>query len=304
MLYKASAPGSLMLLGEYAVLEGKPALVCALDKRITVTLTPRADKGIHICTEALGAFTTTIKQLKIIRPFQFVTGALCHFAGSLEQGCDISVSADFSSEVGFGSSAAVTVATLAVLAAWRKKRMPALELLRRARQVILKVQQRGSGADAAAAVYGGIVSYQQSPLKVKKFNVAPAISVLYSGRKFSTVAAIEQVRERFKTTPQLYKSLCQAIGQCSVAGVAALRKNDWAALGQVMNIQQGLMDSLGVNTAELQALVSELRSHEGITGAKISGAGMGDCVIGLGKMAAGHKSRLTTAISLEGVIYE
>ena len=39
-------------VGEYAVLYGKHALVCAVDKRITVTLTPRDDKiTIHsICT--------------------------------------------------------------------------------------------------------------------------------------------------------------------------------------------------------------------------------------------------------------
>ena len=48
MPFKASAPGSLMLLGEHAVLHGKPALVGALDKRITVTLTPMRHDRIEI----------------------------------------------------------------------------------------------------------------------------------------------------------------------------------------------------------------------------------------------------------------
>jgi mevalonate kinase len=40
LMYKASAPGSLMLLGEYAVLHDYPALVCAIDKRISVIIEP------------------------------------------------------------------------------------------------------------------------------------------------------------------------------------------------------------------------------------------------------------------------
>ncbi len=38
MRLKASAPGSLMLLGEYGVLYGKHALVCAIDKRIVISI--------------------------------------------------------------------------------------------------------------------------------------------------------------------------------------------------------------------------------------------------------------------------
>jgi phosphomevalonate kinase len=40
MRVTASAPGKLVLLGEYAVLQGAPALVLAVDRRATVTLEP------------------------------------------------------------------------------------------------------------------------------------------------------------------------------------------------------------------------------------------------------------------------
>lgn len=58
--YKASAPGSLMLLGEYAVMHDYPALVCAIDKRITVTLVPSDDEVIEI-DSALGSHHTTYR---------------------------------------------------------------------------------------------------------------------------------------------------------------------------------------------------------------------------------------------------
>ena len=50
-----------------------------------------------------------------------------------------------------------------------------------------------------------------------------------------------------------------------------------------MNINQGLMDSLGVNNSRLAELVYELREDPNIQGSKISGSGLGDCVVGLGK---------------------
>ena len=46
--YSATAPGSLMLLGEHAVLAGKSALVCAVNKRMRITLTPNASQIVTI----------------------------------------------------------------------------------------------------------------------------------------------------------------------------------------------------------------------------------------------------------------
>src|SRR3990167_7396944 len=115
MQFNASAPGSLMLLGEYAVLHGKPALVCAVDKRINVILTPRRDTTITIHSELLGDYQTDLLQLKIEKPFHFVLGALKHNQAKLKRGCDIEINSAFSDKVGLGSSAAVTIATLAAI---------------------------------------------------------------------------------------------------------------------------------------------------------------------------------------------
>src|SRR5689334_7689388 len=113
MKYRASAPGSLMLLGEYAVLYGKPAIVCAVEKRMTVTLTPRTDQRIIIDSARLGHYETDLATLKIEKPFLFVLGALKHFQTKCRRGFNIEITAEFCDQIGFGSSAAVTVATLA-----------------------------------------------------------------------------------------------------------------------------------------------------------------------------------------------
>ena len=63
----------------------------------------------------------------------------------------------------------------------------------------------------------------------------------------------------------------------------AAARGEWETMGELMNINQGLMDALGVNNARLAELVYALREDPNILGSKISGSGLGDCVVGLGK---------------------
>ena len=110
----ASAPGSLMLLGEHAVLHGRRALVSSVHQRLSVTLSVRADRmvGIH---SALGTHQTPLDELAPHPKFRFVLAALATTTPRLERGLDLHIASEFSDQIGFGSSAAVTVATVAVL---------------------------------------------------------------------------------------------------------------------------------------------------------------------------------------------
>jgi len=300
MSYRASAPGSLMLLGEYAVLYGKQALVCAVNKRITVTLTPRMDDQIHIQSGLFGDYKTSLSALMVEKPYPFILAALYHHQSRLKRGCDIEVSSNFSDQVGLGSSAAVTVAMLAVLIAWLGIRSSLLDLTHQARQVIRSVQGIGSGADAAAAVHGGIVGYQPHPLVVEKFSVNCPLTVLYAGFKTPTVEAIKHVQQQFTGHPHIFRSLMQSIGQCAVDAMPWVRKSEWVQVGEIMTMQQGLMQALGVNTPILEQLIATLRDASGMLGAKISGSGLGDCVVGLGKSIM-HPAAIPLEITLQGV---
>jgi mevalonate kinase len=305
MQIKASAPGSLMLLGEYAVLYGKHALVCAVDKRITVTLTPREDDQVHIHSDLHGHYVTDLNQLSIDKPFHFVLSALKEFQTRIKRGCDLDIQSNFSDRVGLGSSAAVTVATLAALVGWLNIRMSALDLVRQGRNIIRQVQGVGSGADIAASVFGGMVGYQAQPLVAEKYAFTHPLTALYAGYKTPTVEAIAKVQQYFAAHPTLFRQLAQSIGQCAQEGMLCVRKNEWKKLGEIMTIQQGLMESLGVSTPLLRDMVADLQKQEYIFGAKISGSGLGDCVIGLGETPAHYTyanlERIPVEMSLLGV---
>lgn len=275
-----------MLLGEYAVLFGKPALVCAVDKRIHVTLTPRSDTLIQIHSSTLGHYETDLFDIKLTKPFQFVLGAIKHYQSKLRRGCDLHIVSEFSDKVGLGSSAAVTVATLAALASWLDIRMQPIDLVRHGRSVIRECQGLGSGADVAASVFGGVVYYTAQPLSAEKVAMKLPLSLHYTGFKTPTVAAVKAVEARFQPYPQLFRQLCNAIGQCTVEGLRLIRKHDWDQLGSVMNIQQGLMTSLGVSMPIIDHMVQILRQQSEVKGAKISGSGLGDCVVSLGESSS------------------
>ncbi len=289
---KTSAPGSLMLLGEYAVLHGHHALVAAIDKRMYVTLHPRDDERI-IINSTLGHYETTIPvgadpcvrpAASTIKPFEFVIAALTAFQKNLTHGCTLTIESEFSAAVGFASSAAVTVATLYALSHWLKIPLLPLELIQLARQTIRTAQQGvGSGADVAACVLGGAVLYRAEPMLATKLPFLCPLTVVYSGSKTPTPIAISQVSQKFADAPDDFLKICQAINACTLQGVTAWQQQNWAQLGKTMNTQQECMNALGVNTAILNDIILQLHEQPTIQGAKISGAGLGDCAIGVGE---------------------
>lgn len=303
--YRSSAPGTLMLLGEHAVLHNKPALVAAIDKQISVTLIPRQDNIISIHS-ALGKIELKLDEIKDpqnnsindhkIKNFRFVLNALKYFQHytedfwqkklTLPSGFTLDIQSEFSSQIGFGSSAAVTVATIAALLAFgdnniKKININKMSIFQMANFIIQKVQGIGSGADVAAAVFGGIIHYQQHPPYVLKTlsQKFPDLIAVYSGYKTPTIDVIQKVNGEYAKDPVTFDAIFEVIRYCVEKAVVAIEDQDWQQLGMLFNIQQGLMQALGVSTQLLDNLCYSLRTH--LLGAKISGAGLGDCIIGM-----------------------
>ena len=88
MFFEASAPGSLLLLGEYAVLSGNPGIVAAIDRRLQLTLTPRADKQIRI-QSTIGNHETRCDKIDVVDPFRFLLAGLKQH--KLQCGCNIEI---------------------------------------------------------------------------------------------------------------------------------------------------------------------------------------------------------------------
>ena len=278
-----SAPGSLMLMSEHAVLHGRRALCAAINRRVHVRVCARADRRVRI-DSTLGSLETNLDHLAVQPPFTFVLATLRHQRRHLTHGLEIDIQSDFSHEIGFGSSAAVTIALLRALQtiAGRSAASPT-DTLTTARAIIRSVQGVGSGADAAASLCGGIVLYRAQPLLMKAFAVTPRLTAVYSGHKTPTAEVIRYVEQKRKSNPRLFNGVFDLMDDCVTRALPFIEHQDWGRLGALMNIHHGLQAALGVNTPALEEICYRLRKSSGIAGAKISGSGLGDCAIGLGR---------------------
>lgn len=279
-----SAPGSLMLLGEHAVLHGHSALVCSINRRITVRMFPLEEDAVRISSE-VGSYESPLSDLMDHPALRFVIQAIRQHADQLPFGFELKIDSEFSPDIGFGSSAAVTVAVHAAILACLLGEPPENELLfKEALQTVHTVQGRGSGADLAASVFGGIVAYSTAPT-FQPLAISIPLTAVYCGYKTPTPEVILKVEQLRADHPQKYERIFSEMDAGAANAIECLRKHDLPGFGNILNYNQQLMDEMGVNTPELQEIVEALQAAPDVFGAKISGSGLGDCAVGIGVAA-------------------
>ncbi|MBI9020473.1 MAG: GHMP kinase [Verrucomicrobia bacterium] len=260
-----------MLLGEHAVLHGRRALICAIDRRITVEVFQTLEKTLKIHSD-LGTYEAPINALDDHPDFRFVLDAVNQYPQ--ESGIELKIESEFSSDIGFGSSAAVTVATHAALTGSIGDRTG---LFKRSLETIHRVQGRGSGADVAASVFGGVVAYRADPLEITPLAETFPLTAVYSGSKMKTADVIRHLEERRALNADYFEKIFDRM-DASVGEVV----EHFPMLGKNLILNQKLMEEMGLCNAALAEIIRIFQALE--TPAKISGSGLGDCAIGLGKV--------------------
>ncbi|AKK19673.1 mevalonate kinase [Candidatus Liberibacter africanus] len=286
-LYKiqVSAPGSLVLIGEHGVLYEHAALAFAIDKRIKLSLTLRKDRLIKI-NSSLGQYCVSLDLPMMNHPlFSFILVAIEHIKPPC--GFDLNIISDLDSGLGLGSSAAITVAITAALLMLQSHKEPSSkEILAQAHAIVLKTQGKSSGIDLATSIYGGLIFYSMPQYSVEKIDFIFPIHCVYSGYKTSTAQVLKKIVLIEKECPEIKKinqSIYTLMGELSHIAAHALRNKNLKALAQIMNKQQGLLETLGVSDPKISEIVWKLREQPNIIASKISGSGLGDCVIALGE---------------------
>ncbi len=320
-----SAPGKLMLFGEHAVVYGRPCLVTAVSQRMRATI-DLLDEPVFQLNAPDVHITNYQKAMSqvgkggIPRGAKFVEIAVANFYSSSEakrsrevqndnssrqartiksnQGIKVTTSSEFSSQFGFGSSSAVTVCVLKSLSELLGIHLSNKELFKLAYKTVLDVQKKGSGFDVAAAIYGGTLYFVKAgkiiePLQI---NGLPLI-VGYSGSKADTVTLMQQVSEKAKKDSKAIENIYSEIGRLVTLAKIALLEKDWETVGELMNKNQEYLNALGVGSPKLNAMIAASLS-EGAFGAKLSGAGGGDCMIALCPVK--NKQKIAKAIEKAG----
>lgn len=285
----ASAPGKLVLFGEHAVVYGYPCIVTAVNRRMYVEVETNGTDVFHMDAPDVGlyAYSKTIADLGgegLPKGVRFVEEVYRRFldAHPQKQGINVVTRSEFSADYGFGSSSAVTVAFARALTELYKVPMSEDELFELCYESVLKVQGVGSGFDIAAAIWGGTIYFIHSPRLIERIEVKTLPLVVgYTGVKADTPTLVRMVAHRMSQKKELTIGIMEQISQITQRARVALEASDWKMLGGLMVDNHALLKKLGVSSDELERLVEAVFKVG--YGAKLSGAGGGDCMIGVGK---------------------
>jgi mevalonate kinase len=287
MNIKVSAPGKLMLMGEHAVIYGYHCLVTAVDKRLYVEAEKIDEEDDEIIAPQ-------------VKESRFVLESIAYFKKkfNVSQSVKIVTRGDFSHNVGLGSSSAVTVATFKALSSLFDKPLSLRKIFDLSYKVNLNIQGLGSGFDIAAATYGNTLYFVTGGKVIKPLSIPELpIVVGYSGIKADTPFYVRKVAENFKSKKNTMKKIFEEINDLVYKAKNKLIKKNYFELGKLMNKNHQLLQELGVSIPKLDAMVNAA-IRAGAWGAKLSGAGGGDCMIAL--VSREKRKRVEQAIKKVG----
>ncbi len=281
----ASAPGKTILFGEHAVVYGKPAIAMALSKRAQIKVSGRTDENIHVNIRDLGIEgLINLRENSIISDspkkgiFKYVLSAVKKVHRL--SGLDICIDVNVPIGGGLGSSAAVTVALIAAVSKFNNMDLEKKEIARLAHEVEIEVQKSASPLDTTISTYGGLIYLEKDAKGIVPLNINHKIPVVigYTDSRGDTAKLIEDVKLKRKRYPETIDTLINLIESVTYEAKEAILNNDKKRIGELMNINHGLLDALGVSTLELSNMVYAAR-NAGAWGSKITGAGGGGSII-------------------------
>jgi mevalonate kinase len=305
-----SAPGKLILMGEHAVVYGRPALVAAIDLRLRVRLSGADPDSVVLDLPALGhsehlswgevrayaaaarerwseyslhSGSASFQEMRGEDPAHVVKAALGEAVGLLGEpgeGLSLRVDSDLPLGSGFGSSAATAVAVLAGAFSWLGAPLDLEQIERLALEVERRQHGHPSGVDGATILRGGVLWARRDPsgLNVERVQVrSPLLSrlrVYDTGMPpEATGAVVAAVRGRREEDPGRIEAVLDRIEAATVAFRAELEREeeDRDRALHLIREAQACLEELGVVPGEVCAAIRQIEVAGGA--AKISGAG-------------------------------
>lgn len=207
----ASAPGKALLCGEYAVLEGAPAVVAAIDRRVSVRwsessapMSPEVEATLRRAQDELGPLPRSVTVN----------------ASDLQQG---------HVKLGLGSSAAAAVATAGASYATHGCKLGDADTLHRVFSTALdghsSIAPQGSGVDVAASAFGGFLRFTRADdgveVRTLKRPADLLICLIWTGHAARTSELVGRVHALREDDPGEYRTCMDRLSDLSHRFAAA-----------------------------------------------------------------------------------
>ncbi|HET6528561.1 MAG TPA: hypothetical protein VFG39_07390 [Balneolaceae bacterium] len=253
---QASAPGKLILLGEYAVLEEAPCLVAAVDRSCDVQINPLSGKTSRIVAsnpdipdiqftlsdEGEMRFKNDLSSENRER-LRFVISTLKYVIQQNDKTFSAAaIKIDTQKfyhktghKLGLGASAAITVSLLSALMKYINKPVSGRGLYREAYRIHRKAQGKlGSGTDIAASAIGGVMQYRMQKnghevdgiLEPTAWPQDLQMIPIWAGYSASTQDMVRKVRLYRDENSSSYEAIMEPMRKLSSDGCNAFRRGD------------------------------------------------------------------------------
>ncbi len=275
-----TAAGKIIIAGEHAVVHGYRAVAVPLPDALSVAIEQGGD-GVAVRIPAWQVQRTLDSDQGGLDAVVFT---LLERLGLADEALTAHVDARYPPGIGLGGSASLAVGLIRALNQSYALGLTDEVINEHAFAAESLAHGRASGIDNTLAVYNRPLVYQRT-------DDVPTFAALEPGCDLNLVIAVatsvqptrrmvEQVAALSTAAPTHTRALMRDIDALAAGCVDAISAGDLPLLGQLMNLNQGILNALGVSTAELEALVQIARDH-GALGAKLTGGGGGGAIIAL-----------------------
>jgi len=263
-----SAPGKIHLMGEHAVVYGKPALLAAINIRLYASVEARKT-GVSIQTAETEDYVR-----HIINVVQQELGI------ETPPGMKITIASQIPAGYHLGSSAAVAVATAGALLFFLKKIWNPVIINKLAYEAEKKQHGNPSGGDNTAVAFGGFVWFRKEleflksmwQLPFKPHADTDHFFLINTGKPRETTGEmVARVAQLAKNQSSKMEKLLQTNERQTKRMAAALRDGNENELLDAMRVGERTLEGMGVVSKKVIPFIRAIEKSGGA--AKILGGG-------------------------------
>ncbi|WEV65990.1 mevalonate kinase [Bifidobacterium sp. ESL0764] len=202
------------------------------------------------------------------------------FAGYPGLAFNVVTDSSFPAGRGMGSSAASAGAVIRAILDACDVKTSEQQILRLTNEAEIITHGNPSGLDAATTCSRDLVAFESGDIEKMRVDMPAYLVIADSGIAGSTREAVGNVHQEDERDHAHVKSVMDELGELARASETDLELGTVALLGERMNRAHGLLNELNVSHPLVNHLVDAARAA-GASGAKMTGGGLGGCLIAL-----------------------
>lgn|SRR5690554_41771 len=280
-LGKGESGAKIILVGEHAVVYGIPAIALPFNGVKTTVEIYKTNDDITIESRFHNGYlkdgSNTILGMQQLIYF------LLDLFKKPKFGLHFKVISNIEPQRGLGSSAALSVATTRAIFDAFEQKLSNDDLIKYSMYSEKIYHNNPSGLDIHTIVYQKPIWFiRNEGFKILDINFNGYLLIIDTKMMSQTKLAVNHVSDLKLKNPKLVETIFDEINKITLKTIDYLQNNNVSELASLINRNQTLLEKLGVSNDTLEKTIANAKSY-GALGAKLTGGGMGGCIIGITK---------------------